>query len=210
MEEIKNRLPMNLQFFAEEAANHTAEPAEPKGADHKTESETETEIDGSKPTVEELMAKIAEKDVEVQKLQNKNNALSSENAKQKQIIRANQTAEQREADEKAEALRLANEEKEAAQKELNHMKAIAAYKNISDEKVVENLIEAISDSDHASIALIIEREKEKAVKEAKAEWQKTIPQPNFGTGEYSSMTIAEAMKIPDREQRLRALAQITK
>lgn len=210
MEEIKNRLPMNLQFFAEAAASPTAEPTEPKGADPKTESETEPEIDGSKPTVEELMAKIAEKDVEVQKLQNKNNALSSENAKQKQIIRANQTAEQREADEKAEALRLANEEKEAAQKELNHMKAIAAYKNISDEKVVENLIEAISDSDHASIALIIEREKEKAVKEAKAEWQKTIPQPNFGTGEYSSMTVAEAMKIPDREQRLRALAQITK
>lgn len=210
MEEIKNRLPMNLQFFAEAAANPTAEPAEPKGTDHKTESETEPEIDGSKPTVEELMAKIAEKDVEVQKLQNKNNALSSENAKQKQIIRANQTAEQREADEKAEALRLANEEKEAAQKELNHMKAIAAYKNISDEKVVENLIEAISDSDHASIALIIEHEKEKAVKEAKAEWQKTIPQPNFGTGEYSSMTVAEAMKIPDREQRLRALAQITR
>lgn len=209
MEEIKTKMPMNLQFFAEAATSPTAEPAEPEGADSKTEPKAEPET-SSKPSVEELLAKIAEKDVEVQKLQNKNNALSSENAKQKQIIRANQTAEQREADEKAEALRLANEEKEAAQKELNHMKAIAAYKNISDEKTVENLIEAISEHDHASIALIIEREKEKAVKDAKAEWQGSQRQPNFGTGEYSSMTVEEAMKIPNREQRLRALAQITR
>ena len=89
----------------------------------------------NKPSVEELLAKIAEKEAENQKLQNKNNALSSENAKQKQVIRANQTAEQREADERAEELRLAKEEKEAAQQELNHMKAIAAYKNIQEEKM---------------------------------------------------------------------------
>lgn len=159
----------------------------------------------NRPSVEELLAKLAEKEAENQKLQNKNNALSSENAKQKQVIRANQTAEQREADERAEALRLANEEKEAAQQELNHMKAIAAYKNISDEKTVENLIEAISESDHASVALIIEREKEKAVKEAKAEWQKSIPQPNFGTGEYSSMSKKDIMAIKDSAERQKAI-----
>lgn len=159
----------------------------------------------NRPSVEELLAKLAEKEAENQKLQNKNNALSSENAKQKQVIRANQTAEQREADERAEALRLANEEKEAAQQELNHMKAIAAYKSISDEKTVENLIEAISESDHASVALIIEREKEKAVKEAKAEWQKSIPQPNFGTGEYSSMSKKDIMAIKDSAERQKAI-----
>ncbi len=159
----------------------------------------------NRPSVEELLARLAEKEAENQKLQNKNNALSSENAKQKQVIRANQTAEQREADERAEALRLANEEKEAAQQELNHMKAIAAYKSISDEKTVENLIEAISESDHASVALIIEREKEKAVKEAKAEWQKSIPQPNFGTGEYSSMSKKDIMAIKDSAERQKAI-----
>lgn len=159
----------------------------------------------NKPSVEELLARLAEKEAENQKLQNKNNALSSENAKQKQVIRASQTAEQREADERAEALRLANEEKEAAQQELNHMKAIAAYKSISDEKTVENLIEAISESDHASVALIIEREKEKAVKEAKAEWQKSIPQPNFGTGEYSSMNKKDIMAIKDSAERQKAI-----
>lgn len=209
MEEIKNRLPMNLQFFAEAAASPTAEPTEPKGADPKTEQKAEPEATG-KPTEEELLAQLAEARAEAQKYQNKYNQASNEAAESKKALRAKQTAEEREAEEKAEAQRLADEEREAMRKELNHIKAMAAYKNIPDEKKVEELIEAIDEKDHASIAAFIDDVKAKAVKEAKAEWQKSIPQPNFGTGEYSSMTVAEAMKIPDREQRLRALAQITK
>ena len=162
------------------------------------------------PSVEELMAQLAEAKAESQKYQNKYNQASNEAAESKKALRAKQTAEEREAEEKAEAQRKSDEEKEEMRKELNHIKAVAAYKNVSDEKAVENLIEAISESDHASIALIIEREKEKAVKAAKAEWQKTIPQPQFGTGEYSSMTLDEAMKIPDREQRLKAIAKSLK
>lgn len=191
MEETKNNVTENQQTAQQEGQKETTQ---------KPESQQEYA-----PSVEELVAKLAERDVEVQKLQNKNNALSSENAKQKQIIRASQTAEQREADEKAEALRLANEEKEAAQQELNHMKAIAAYKNIPDEKTVENLIAAVSESDHVSISVIIENEKAKAVKEAKAEWQKSIPQPNFGTGEYSSMSKKDIMAIKDSAERQKAI-----
>lgn len=191
MEETKNNVTENQQTAQQEGQKETTQ---------KPESQQE-----HAPSVEELVAKLAERDVEVQKLQNKNNALSSENAKQKQIIRASQTAEQREADEKAEALRLANEEKEAAQQELNHMKAIAAYKNIPDEKTVENLIAAVSESDHVSISVIIENEKAKAVKEAKAEWQKSIPQPNFGTGEYSSMSKKDIMAIKDSAERQKAI-----
>lgn len=192
----------------ETTKNVTENQQETNKTEEQKEVATNTENQQeNKPTVEELLAKIAEKEAENQKLQNKNNALSSENAKQKQVIRANQTAEQREADEKTEALRIANEEKEAAQKELNYMRAVAAYKNISEEKTVENLIEAISESDHVSVAAIIENEKAKAVKAAKAEWEKTTPPPQHGTGDIPSMTLAEAMKIPDREQRLKAIAQ---
>lgn len=210
MEEMKNKMPMNLQFFAEAGTSPAAEPTEPKGADPKMDPKQEPELTGSKPTEEELLAQLAEARAEAQKYQNKYNQASNEAAESKKALRAKQTAEEREAEEKAEAQRLADEEREAMRKELNHIKAMAAYKNIPDEKKVEQLIEAIDEKDHASIAAFIEDVKAKAVKEAKAEWQKSIPQPNFGTGEYSSMTIAEAMKITDREQRLRALAQITK
>lgn len=174
------------------------------------QQETNTKPESQKenmPSVEELMAQLAEAKAESQKYQNKYNQASNEAAESKKALRAKQTAEEREAEEKAEAQRKSDEEKEAMRKELNHIKAVAAYKNIPEEKTVENLIAAISESDHASIALIIENEKSKAVKAAKAEWEKTTPPTQFGTGEFSSMTVAEAMKIPDREARLKAIAR---
>lgn len=188
---------------ATENQQSTNQQEETKPTNQQMEQEEDT------PTVEELMAQLAEAKAETQKYQNKYNQASTEAAESKKALRARQTAEEREAEEKAEAQRQADEEKEAMRKELNHIKAVAAYKDISDEKQVETLIEAISESDHISIALIIEKIKEKAVKEARAEWQGSQRQPQFGTGEYSSMTVEEAMKIPDREQRLKALAQIT-
>ena len=210
MEEIKNsraKIPMNLQFFAEpKSGEPSPEPAEPKSGEPSPEPAEPKSGEGT-PSIEELMAQLAEERAEKQKYQNKYNQASNEAAESKKALRARQTAEEREAEEKAEAQRKSDEEKEEMRKELNHIKAVAAYKNIPEEKTVENLIAAISESDHLSIALIIEREKEKAVKEAKAEWQKSIPQPQFGTGEYSSMTVSEAMKITDREARLKAIAR---
>lgn len=188
---------------ATENQHETNNPDGQKETTTKPENQQETT-----PTVEELMAQIAAAKAEAQKYQNKYNQASNEAAESKKALRAKQTAEEREAAEKAEAQRLADEEKEAMRKELNHMKAAAAYKNISDEKTVENLIAAISESDHASVMQIIENEKSKAVKAAKAEWEKTTPPPQHGTGEYSTMSMEEAMKIPDREQRLRAIAKI--
>lgn len=206
MEETKkkttNGIPMKLQFFAESTGEATPEPQGSESAVEQTQESKDTE---NTPTVEELMAQLAAEKAENQKLQNKYNKASTEAAESKKALRAKQTAEEREAEEKAEAQRLADEEKEAMRKELNHIKAVAAYKNISDEKQVETLIEAISESDHASIALIIEEIKAKAVKEAKSEWQKTIPQPQFGTGEYASMSKKEIMAIKDTAERQKAI-----
>ena len=82
---------------------------------------------------------------------------------------------------------------------------LKAYKAITDEKVVETLIEAVSESDHNAIAAIIENQKKAAVKEAQAEWLKSRPQANAGA--YSSMTKEQIMAIPDRNERIRAIAQ---
>lgn len=195
----------------ENTKNVTENQQETNKADGQKETVTKPENQQENtPTVEDLMAQIAAAKAEAQKYQNKYNQASNEAAESKKALRAKQTAEEREAEEKAEAQRLADEEKEAMRKELNHIKAVAAYKNIPEEKTVENLIAAISESDHASIAAIIENEKAKAVKAAKAEWEKTTPPPQHGTGDIPSMTLAEAMKIPDREQRLRAIAKSLK
>jgi hypothetical protein len=157
------------------------------------------------PTVEQLMEQLAEAKAESQKYQNKYNQASSEAAASKKALRARQTAEEREAEEKAEAQRLADEERENLKKELNHIKAVAAYKAISEDKTVEMLIEAVSEADHSAIATIIENEKQKAVKEAKVEWMKSRPPVN--AGQYSSMTKEQIMAIPDRDERRKAMAQ---
>ena len=195
----------------EETTKNVTENQQTEKPEGQQETNTKPESQQENtPSVEELMAQLAEAKAESQKYQNKYNQASNEAAESKKALRAKQTAEEREAEEKAEAQRKSDEEKEAMRKELNHIKAVAAYKNIPEEKTVENLIAAISESDHASIALIIENEKSKAVKAAKAEWEKTTPPTQFGTGEFSSMTVAEAMKIPDREQRLKAIAKSLK
>ena len=88
-------------------------------------------------------------------------------------------------------------------KELNHMKAVSAYKNVS-EKSIETLIEAVAEGDHSAIATIIDNEVKAAVAAAKAEWMKTRPTVN--AGKYSSMTREQIMAITDRNERLKAIA----
>ena len=177
------------------------------------QSNGQTQVrENSTPTVEELMEQlkqanedrdnaIADKD----KYKASNDKLSKELAEKKRAERAKMTAEEQEAEAKAEADRLREEELENLRKEVNHSKAVSAYKSIQNEKVVETLIEAVSDNDHNAIAAIIENEKKAAVKEAQAEWLKSRPQANAGA--YSSMTKEQIMAIPDRNERIRAIAQ---
>lgn len=157
------------------------------------------EVKDEKQTVEDLMAQMAQLKADNQKLQNKYNQASSEAAKSKQALRAKQTAEEREAEELAEQKRLADEEKENMRKELNHIKAVSAYKDIHEEETVELLIEAVSESDHSAIAAILKNEVEKAVKEAvkneKVKWLKENPPANIGTGDTPTVTVDQFRKM---------------
>ena len=173
----------------------TTEPA-------KTTAESKT-AEEQTPTVEELMAQLAaEKAAGLKNKQALDKALK-EKGEITKALRAKQTAEEQEAEAKAEADRLQNEKYENAMKELNHMKAVSAYKNVS-EKSIETLIEAVAEGDHSAIATIIDNEVKAAVAAAKAEWMKTRPAVN--AGKYSSMTREQIMAIPDRNERLKAIA----
>lgn len=165
--------------------------------------ETTTETTETTPSVDELMAQLAQANAERDKYKSANDKLSKSEAEMKRQLRARQTAEEQEAEAKAEAQRIADEERESMRKELNHIKAVNAYKNIT-EKSVEKLIDAVSDADHAAIAQIIEAEVKQAVKLAEAEWLKSRPQ--VGGNSYSGMTTQQIMAISDREERLRAIA----
>lgn len=156
------------------------------------------------PSIEELMSQLASERAEKEKYKNASDKASSEAAKYKKELRSKQTAEEQEAEAKAEAERLQNEKYENAINELNRMKAVSAYKNVSD-KSVEKLIDAVADADHSAIASIIENEIRAAVANAQTEWLKSRPPVNAG-GEYSGMTKEQIMAITDRTERRKAIA----
>lgn len=165
---------------------------------------TEAKATETKPTVEELMAQLASERAE--KERNKlalDKALKEKGDITKQL-RAKQTAEEQQAEEQAEAQRIRDEEFEAMKAELNHNKAVNAYKAITDEKMVESLIDAVSDADHNAIANIMEKYANAKVKDAQTEWLKSRPQAN--AGQYSSMSVEQIMAIKDSDERLRAIA----
>ena len=168
---------------------------------------TTTEPNGTDnaPTVDELMAQISQLTADRDKYKSANDKLSKSEAEMKRQLRAKQTEDERLAEELAEAQRIRDEELENLRTENNRMKAVGAYKSISNSKVVDNLIEAVSNADHNTIATIIENEIKAAVKVAETDWLKSRPQAQIGEG--GEMTKEQIMAIPDRDARMRAIAQ---
>lgn len=170
-----------------------------------TETDTNGTVQENTPTVDELMAQLAQERAEKERFKTANDKLSKSEAEMKRQLRAKLTAEEQEAEAQKEAQRIADEERDAMRKELNHIKAVNAYKAISDEKTVESLIDAISDADHNAIAQIIANECKKAVSEAEAKWLKDRPRVQHG--QYSGKTREEIMAITDTAERVKAIAQ---
>lgn len=162
--------------------------------------------DGNKPTVEELLEQLDLAKADAERYKNANDKSSKEAAEYKRQLRAKQTTEEQEAEARAEAERIANEEREALQKELNQIKAENAYKAISDGKVVGKLIEAVSNADHSAIAKILAEECEKAVAEAQQSWLDGRPEVNNGGNSDNIKTAEDIMAITDRDERIRQIA----
>lgn len=172
---------------------------------NSTDPVNQTPTDDKGTSVEQMAAEIAALRAERDKLKASNDKASSEAANYKKQLRSKQTAEEQEAEAKAEADRIKDERLQNAEKELNHLKAVNAYKGI-DEKSVEKLIDAVADGDHAAIAALIDKEVKAKVAEAQAEWMKSRPRVNAG-GAYSQMTKEQIMSIADRTERRKAIAQ---
>lgn len=166
--------------------NVTTQAQEPQTTEPVTTQAQEpqaTEPVTTQPTVEELMAQLASERAEKEKYKNASDKASSEAANYKKQLRSKQTAEEAEAEAKAEAERLQKEKYEEMSKELDHIKAVSAYKSISTEDAVEKLIDAVADGDHSSIAAIIQKEIKAAVAVKEAEWMKSRPPINTGGGD---------------------------
>ena len=165
-----------------------------------------TVVEDNTPTVEQLQAELEAAKADAERYKNANDKSSKEAAEYKRQLRAKQTTEEQEAEARAEAERIASEEKDALQKELNQIKAEKAYKAISDEKVVGELIDAVSNADHNAIAQIISKECEKAVAVAQQTWLDGREEVNYG-GSSTPKTKDEILAIKDPTERQRLIAE---
>ena len=171
--------------------------------------------EGKAPSVEELMSQLAEANNKLEEANNKleeaNNRADrnkseldkalKENGTLKKEKRASMSEAERVAEEKAEADRLRDEHVKDLEARLNRSEAEKAYKSVSDEKMVESLIDAVSDADHIAIANILEKYASAKVKEAQAEWMKSRPRVNMGgegsltKEQFNNMSIADKSKL---------------
>ena len=167
----------------------------------ETTETTESQDGGTTPTVEELMAQLAQANADRDRYKSANDKLSKSEAEMKRQLRAKQSEEERASAEQAEAQRIKDEELENLRSEYNRIKAVNAYKTVSDEKMVDNLIAAVSESNHSEIATIMEKYAAAKVKEAQAEWQKSRPRVNMGgeggltKEQFDAMSMAEKSKL---------------
>jgi multidrug efflux pump subunit AcrA (membrane-fusion protein) len=203
-------LPYKLQMFAEGDDNGNEgdnTPDSQSNDDGKSEPDNSSNDDKTvEDKLNEALAELAKERAEKEKTKK---ALDKEMSKSKQLtndLRSKMTAdEQRKADEEA-----ANKELEeravSAERELNRMKAVQAYKAIDNDDTVNTLIDAVNDKDHTSIATIIENEVKKAIASKEAEWKKSRPPIETGDGSGASMSVDEIMAIKDTAERHRQIA----
>lgn len=159
------------------------------------------------PTVEELTAELASLKAEKEKTKLALDKSLKERSQLVKSLREKQTTEEAEEEERKAKEEKLNADYESALAELNHLKATNAYKStFSEEKTIENLIEAVKNGNHAEIANIFTKEKEKAIKEAEAEWMKSRNRVNFSSG-ASEMTAEQIMAIPNIAERRKAIAE---
>lgn len=194
-EEIKNNVADNQQDN-QKPDNQQDNP--------KPEENKEPEV-----TVESLMARVAELEAKEAKTKAALDTALKEKGEITKQYRATLTeAQQAKLDQEA-----ADEEYKAyvAGLEAYQKKNEAMKRYMTVQKMPADLAEKAADAEIAgdmdALTAIQNQHSESKLKEARADWQKSIPQPQFGTGEYSSMTKEEIMAIKDDETRVQAIAQ---
>lgn len=176
---------------------------ETKASGEQTDSKAE-----DTQTAESVNAQLAEAQAEIAKLKNSLSKANSEAADYKKQLRAKQTAEEV----ASEAEKEAKEQHDAYVKGLEQFKSrtLAKDRYLMQGMTVEmadKAAQAEVDGDMDTLATIQKQHTDAALKAAKAEWQKSIPEVNRGTGNAPTMTKDEIFAIKDAAARQKAIAE---
>lgn len=198
-EEIKN------------AGTENPQTGKPDGQQPQNNQTDDNKLDKKEPevTVESLMAKVAELEAKEAKTKAALDTALKEKGEITKQYRATLTeAQQAKLDKETadEEYKAYVEGLEAYQKKNEAMKRYMTVQKMPAD-LAEKAAEAEVAGDMETLTSIQNQHSESMLKGARAEWQKSIPQPQFGTGEYSSMTKEEIMAIKDTDERVKAIAR---
>lgn len=176
-DEKKPRIPMNIQFFAEDPANEPDGGNDPKPDDGNGEG-------NNTPTVEELMTQLSKERAEKERLKTSFDKTSSELAATKKQLKERLTAEEQEA----EAKREREEEREnyvkGLEKEVAINRAMKRFLSLGmNEDLAMETAEAEYDRDYEKVTANQKKNQDEKIKAAEAEWLKSRPDVNAGNGE---------------------------
>ncbi len=200
MTEKELAFPYRLQFFAE--------GDEPNGGNEGGEG-------GNEPTIEELKAEIAsQKDLleNAEKLRQKEKAALDKALKEVARLTKESRANKTEAEIEAENKRVEFENLQEENKELR------AYKQLNEAReryllqgmnadTAKKAAEAEVNGDMDALVAIQKEHTDAMIKAKEAEWKKSRPDANVGTGNsWQSMTREEILAIEDEKERYNAIA----
>ena len=197
-------LPINLQFFAEDAA---------EGADEgslSTDGDDKSEPDEGEPSksYEDALSEIAAAKAEAKKLKAERDAALKKTGEISKQLRAKMSEDELKAEQDAQA----KEEKEAHIKELEQYKAeneaLKRYRlqGMSDE-LATKAAKAEIEGDMDALADVQKQHTQSLIKAKEAEWKASRPRVNVGDDEDSSMTKEEILAITDRDERTKMIAK---
>lgn len=201
---LSTMLPLNLQFFAEEASEGADDSTNPTdGGDDKGTNENSTK------TYEDALAEIAAAQAEAKKAKADRDAALKKAGDITKQLRAKMTEAELAAEKKAAD----DEEKQAHLKELEAYKAqneaLKRYRlqGMSDD-LAEKAAKAEIEGDMDALMEVQRQHTQALIKEKEAEWKASRPRVNIGDGDESStMTKEEILAIPDRNKRQEEIAK---
>ncbi len=198
--------------------NMNVNETEPTVVEQNTQVGLETnKPDDQTESLEVLKARIAALEVSNKKLKSQNDKMSAAEADRKRKER-----EQMTADQQAEIARLEAEEQQkqyVADLEKFQKKTLAKDRYLLQgmtPELAEKAAQAELDGDMDSLSVIQKQHSDSALKAARAEWMRSRPDVNAGTGEnkitkeqFAAMDLVEKSKLkrenPDEYERLKSL-----
>lgn len=180
------------------------------------ESSTETNVDVNSenenptaPTVDELMAQLAQEKADKAKIKNALDKASSDAAEYKKALRAKMTAQEQASEAAKEEQAAKDARLEEAERKVSIYEATERYMTVNkySSELARKAAEAEVAKDFVALSEINKQHEAELIKQTRAEIETEFykNRPRVQSGTYSGMTKEDIMNIKDSNERAKAI-----